>query len=199
MSNSTTRANRGAALLVAMFAAAGSIPVSAAQSQDTAAALPSLVDADPEVRLHAVWALSAAAGDASGPAALSGVALFDIDPEIRAEALLGLAQLGGDLFLPTVSQALFDAETGVRAVAIDTLGAEGSEAAIELLAVALTDEDPRRREDVVYALARSGGGDRARSLLLAAALDLAAAVREAAVLVVRELSRAGLEVETDPE
>ncbi|WP_327284838.1 fumarate reductase/succinate dehydrogenase flavoprotein subunit [Streptomyces sp. NBC_01205] len=174
---------------------------------DAALYAQSLVDPDPEVRIHAVRALvsvdavpalARAAADparevrvavAKGLAAVHAPApdpldplLSDPDPLVRGAALAALAATGCPApYAATAAAALADPAWQVRAGAATALSAAAPDTAVPALAEALKDENADVRKAAVLSLRTHRGTPEARRALATATSDPDADVRAYAV------------------
>jgi hypothetical protein len=133
-----------------------------------------LKDEDPEVRQHALFALTQI-GDPQALAALVE-ALKDQSWQVRAKAAYGLGVRGRQTGIDALVGALRDASWQVREQAAWSLGLIGDARAIEPLTIALRDESSEVREKAAWALALKGD-KRSVEPLTAALKDTSASVR----------------------
>jgi beta-lactamase regulating signal transducer with metallopeptidase domain len=133
-----------------------------------------LKDEDPEVRQHALFALTQI-GD---PQALGALieALKDQNWQVRAKAAYGLGVRGRQNGIDALVGALKDTSWQVREQAAWGLGLIGDARAIEPLTIALRDESSEVREKAAWALALKGD-KRSVEPLMAALKDTSASVR----------------------
>jgi HEAT repeat protein len=126
-----------------------------------------LRDPSAEVRARAAQAL--ATFDQRAVAALTG-ALGDGEYKVRASAAEALVKMGPGPVVPSMIEALRNAEAAVRANAAAVLGAFGpaAKSAVPALTRALKDVNPRVRELAGDALSRiaSSGSNQPASFLL---------------------------------
>ena len=133
-----------------------------------------LKDEDPEVRQHALFALTQIA-DPQAFAALVD-ALKDQSWQVRAKAAYGLGIRGRQTGIDALVGALRDSSWQVREQAAWSLGLIGDARAIEPLTIALRDESSEVREKAAWALALKGD-KRSVEPLMAALKDASARVR----------------------
>ena len=133
-----------------------------------------LKDEDPEVRQHALFALTQI-GDPQALAALVD-ALKDQSWQVRAKAAYGLGMRGRQTGIDALVGALTDTSWQVREQAAWSLGLIGDARAIEPLTIALRDESSEVREKAAWALALKGD-KRSVEPLMAALKDTSARVR----------------------
>jgi hypothetical protein len=113
-----------------------------------------LKDEDPEVRQHALFALTQI-GDPEAASTLIE-ALKDQSWQIRAKAAWGLGLHGGSKGIDALIGALKDTDFHVREQAAWGLGLTGDARCIEPLIATLRDENPEVREKAAWALGLKG-------------------------------------------
>lgn len=168
-----------------------STPTQQADNNATIEALRgALKDEDPEVRRHAVFALTQIEGPAATTALIE--ALKDEVWQVRARAASALGMAGGRNSVEPLVGALRDNSWQVREQAAWALGLRGDRRAVEPLIAALSDEAADVREKSAWSLGLKGDS-RAVDPLITSLKDSNARVRDMAAwaLGLKGDSRAG--------
>jgi len=156
---------------------ASATSAASSQQQDNSSAIEALREAlkdeDPEVRQHALFALTQIDPNAAG---VLMDALKDQNWQIRAKAAYGLGLKGGQKGIDSLIGALGDTIWQVREQAAWGLGLIGDARAIEPLIAAMRDEHADVREKAAWALGLKGD-KRSVEPLMAALKDTSPRVR----------------------
>jgi len=146
----------------------------------------SLINSDASSKHKAIEVLSQF--DNNDAVHVLALALDDRDSQVRYDAVEAIADTSGFAAIGYLERALLDHNRHVREAAVDGIAEIGGP--VSSLTIALYDEDPGIREEVVFVLGELGGTD-AVALLHRALVDEHIAIRQAASQTLSECLREG--------